>query len=230
MALLDDGDFTRLRSLAFSGVLDLPAVRGFLAAVFSPAAEGERTRRRSAKGKAAAAAAEAAAPAGASSRGHKRKGEAAEMAVGGGGRSSRRKGATETNEAAAAGSPTKLAAAEAVAATESAAVGSDGEAGVVAEAAQQPERRRFGVLAVRSLADELDMREESMETVLSYLEAEEAPCLRMLPTAALSVKVSFYAAKPEALAEQHAVVQVGRMLGKGAGGVEAVVEPTCARL
>jgi ATP-dependent DNA helicase Q4 len=46
-----------------------------------------------------------------------------------------------------------------------------------------------------------------MEAVLSYLEADDAPCLRMLPATALSVKVSFYSAAPETLAPQYPVVQ-----------------------
>ncbi|KAL4428000.1 hypothetical protein ABPG75_002089 [Micractinium tetrahymenae] len=207
VAMLDDGDFTRLRSLAYSGVLDLPAVRDFLAAVFSPAAEGERISRRSAKDKAAAAAKPAATAAGSRSKGRKRKGEAAEAVAADSRRSSRRKGPAEAAEAAQAGQEDDLGAAAESEAEAEAAAGSDGEAGAAAEAEAQPVRRRFGVLAVKKLADELDMREESMETVLSYLEAEEAPCLRMLPTAALSVKVSFYAAAPEALAGHHPVVQ-----------------------
>lgn len=60
VALLDDADFVRLRSLAFSGVLDLAAVRGFLEAVFSPVAEGEQRRRQGGKKAAAAAAKKAA--------------------------------------------------------------------------------------------------------------------------------------------------------------------------
>lgn len=224
MALLDDSDFTRLRSLAFSGVLDLPAVRGFLAAVFSPAAEGERTRRRGANGKAKAAdagePAAVGAAAGGTSRGRKRKGEAAEPVGAGGGRSSRRKGTAEASEAGPTDSLSEAAHEEAGAGAGAASAGSDGEAGGAAEAAPQPQRRRFGVLAVKKLADELDMREEGMETVLSYLEAEEAPCLRMLPTAALSVRVSFYAAAPEALAQQHPVVQVGGVGVDGAQGHE----------
>ena len=78
----------------------------------------------------------------------------------------------------------------------------------------EPAARRFGVLAVRKLAAELDMREDSMETVLSYLEADDCPCLRMLPTAALSVKVSFYAAGPEQLALQYPVVKVRETSGR----------------
>lgn len=217
VALLDDGDFTRLRSLACSGVLDLPAVRGFLAAVFSPAAEGERTCRGSAKGRAAAAAAAFeptdAAACGKSSRGRKRKGDVADAAAAEGVRSSRRKRGAGASGGASDEGPDE--AAQAAAAEGTAAAGGSGEAetkadaDAAAEAEAEPRRRRFGVLAVKRLADELDMREEGMETVLSYLEAEEAPCLRMLPTAALSVKVSFYAAAPEVLAQRHAAAQVG---------------------
>lgn len=166
MALLDDADFLRLRSLACSGVLDLQAVRAFLLAVFSPVAEGER--RRGAK------------------------------AAGGKGRV--QKLARATKEAGDASSDVCDAQNEAAQKTDEASA--EGEDGVAVL------RRRFGVLALKKLAAELDMREESMESVLSYLEAEVHPCLRMLPSAPLSVKVSFYAASSEQLAPQHPVVQV----------------------
>ena len=73
-------------------------------------------------------------------------------------------------------------------------------------------RRRFGVLPSRKMAAELDMREESMEAVLSYMEADADPCLRMLPATALSVRVCFYAATAEELAQTYPVVQVGEQL------------------
>lgn len=224
MALLDDGDFVRLRSLAFSSVLDLAAVRGFLGAVFSPAAEGERVRHggKAAKAKAAKAAA-LAAKAGGSGKGRKRKAatpeaEEAEEADGpeeaAGGAIVEE--ATEAAAAKASGSQQQQHQAEvAVAAAEAsssqqqqeeAAGNPSAGAGAGEAAALAP--RRFGVLAAKQLASELDMREDSMEAVLSYLEADEQPCLRMLPTTALSVKVSFYAAAAEQLALQYPVVRV----------------------
>lgn len=198
MALLDDSDFVRLRSLAFSSVLDLAAVRGFLQAVFSPAAEGQAVPRR---GKAAA----------------KAKGKAAKGKAGGGAggqRGRKRKlaaeeeDAEEEREVEAEGSDDEEAEAETAAAAGEAGASQEQEPEAGVEAPAPP--RRFGVLAVKKLAAELDMREDSMEAVLSYLEAAAAPCLRMLPTTALSVKVSFYAAAAEALAAQYPVVRVRR--------------------
>lgn len=162
MALLDDADFLRLRSLACSGVLDLQAVHGFLLAVFSPAAEGERS---------------CGAKAG-----------------------RRRKCAAATKEAG--GTSSTLCEEE-----DNGALQTDVGSAMELDGARAP-LRRFGVLALKKLAAELDMREESMESVLSYLEAESHPSLRMLPSAPLSVKVLFYAATPEQLASQHPVVQV----------------------
>ena len=193
MALLDDSDFVRLRSLAFSGVLDLPAVRGFLEAVFSPVAEGEKRSRAGARKPATAAAAAA------GGRGRKRKAAAADADA----------PAEEDREVDNAASVSAAAADE-----PSSEPQPEQQALVAGAEGQQPGKgaepaaRRFGVLAVRRLSAELDMREDSMETVLSYLEADDCPCLRMLPTAALSVKVSFYAASPEQLALQYPVVKV----------------------
>ncbi len=220
MALLDDADFVRLRSLAFSGVLDLAAVRAFLQAVFSPAAEGQRVRR---SGKSAAQ------PAGGRSRKRKAAAALAAPASGMDGEDLQLAGASqqlqegeeeeeqqqqqqqqqqddsgrEAQETCAPVGQRQSSHDAEAAAGQDAGSGADAE---VAGAAAAP--RRFGVLAVRQLAAELDMREDSMEAVLSYLEADDAPCLRMLPATALSVKVSFYAAAPEALASQYPVVQV----------------------
>lgn len=201
IALVDDADFLRLRSLAFSGVLDLAAVRAFLQAVFSPAAEGQRSRR---GGKIAAwpagshakkrKAAASVAPTAADEDDAQPKEVAASQQ-----QQQQRAGCTDA-EIAAAGPETSAAAGQqdvvcagaqqrgddsAVASAEQ-----DCEAGTDAGAAAAVVPRRFGVLAVRQLAAELDMREDSMEAVLSYLEADEAPCLRMLPATALFVKVS----------------------------------------
>ena len=224
VALVDDADFVRLRSLAFSGVLDLDAVRAFLQAVFSPSAEGQRKRR---GGKAATQ------PAG--SRGRKRKAAAPAALAATSDEDDGQQGEAaasqqqqqqqqqqqhrSTDGDAAAEGPAAPAAAgqqDGVCAgtqqhssdSTGASAGQEGEDGTDAAAAAAAVPRRFGVLAVRQLAAELDMREDSMEAVLSYLEADDAPCLRMLPATALSVKVSFYAATPEALAQQHPVVQV----------------------
>ena len=237
VALLDDGDFVRLRSLAFSSVLDLAAVRAFLAAVFSPAAEGQRVRRggkvgkaagksaaaggRSRKRKAATAAAgmedggsdheaaasddkegvQAAAAAPTASRRRRGRQQKQQQQEAGEGAAEEEQPATEEEERQQPASGDAEQQHEAGSGEAAAAEGEEASAGAGA-------RRRFGVLAVRQLAAELDMREDSMEAVLSYLEADDAPCLRMLPATALSVKVSFYAAAPEALAAQHPVVQV----------------------
>lgn len=72
---------------------------------------------------------------------------------------------------------------------------------------EEESKRRFGALYCRKLAAELDMQEESIEAVLGYLEADEAPYLRVLPKGALSVKVSFYSTPAEQMAEEHAVVR-----------------------
>jgi hypothetical protein len=169
-------------------------VRGFLEAVFSPVAEGEKRSKAGARKPATAAAAAAA-----GGRGRKRKAAAADAEA----------PAEEDREvdnaapvpAAAAGEPSSEPHPEQQAVV-------PGAEGQQPGKGAEPAARRFGVLAVRRLSAELDMREDSMETVLSYLEADDCPCLRMLPTAALSVKVSFYAASPEQLALQYPVVKV----------------------
>ena len=178
VALLDDGDFTKLRSLAYrsvcgwggcgrgfgwrgwredcmwrahpssvcavnpltllcSGVLDLPAVHRFLEAVFSPAAEGERVPRgrkpgSKAGGKAAASKAAGGRATG-GKRGRKRKVDSEEDVEG-----EQAPGAEEQGEEQQAG----------------------GEPSAGGDAPLAERRRRFGVLALRKLAAELDMREE----------------------------------------------------------------------
>lgn len=192
VALLDDSDFVRLRSLAFSSVLDQAAVGAFLDAIFSPAAEGHRPPRKNAKASAAPLAAAASSRGGA--RGKKRK-AAADVS----------QGSTE-DATAASGAGMGVTEQQPVSCGAVLELGQEDAGTEVAGGAVA--RRRFGVLAVRKLAAELDMREESMESVLSFLEADACPCLRMLPAAALSVKVSFYSAAPADLVDQYPVVQV----------------------
>ncbi|KAI3428841.1 hypothetical protein D9Q98_007658 [Chlorella vulgaris] len=191
VALLDDSDFVRLRSLAFSSVLDQAAVGAFLDAIFSPAAEGHRPPRKNAKASAAPLAAAASSRGGA--RGKKRK-AAADVS----------QGSTE-DATAASGAGMGVTEQQPVSCGAVLELGQEDAGTEVAGGAVA--RRRFGVLAVRKLAAELDMREESMESVLSFLEADACPCLRMLPAAALSVKVSFYSAAPADLVDQYPVVQ-----------------------
>jgi len=68
-------------------------------------------------------------------------------------------------------------------------------------------RRRFGLLPCKKVAGEVDMLEESIEAVLGYLEAEDEPLVRVLPKAAVTVKVSFYAVAAEDLADEHQAVR-----------------------
>jgi ATP-dependent DNA helicase Q4 len=139
-AFLNDDDFFSLRSLAYSGVVELSGVRAVLEALFSPtgAAQGAAPRRKAA--------------------GKKRKAADGEDDE------------EEGEEAAAA-------------------------AGV-----------QYGVLPSRRVSTEVDMSEDSIEAVLSYLEADDPCYVRILPKTAVSAKVSFYAAAPEALAAEHPVV------------------------
>ena len=180
-AFLDDSDFVKLRSLAFSGVLDLDSIRGFLQAVFAPtdqwggAPRSSSSSRKRAEGRAA---------------GERQPKLPRSSAAGGGkahGNDSKKKMEQQQSEAA----------------NHAAAPGAQ-----ECPAQQGPAERRFGVLPSAKLSGDLDMREESMEAILSYLQADTGGYLRMLPSCALSVKVSFYAAKPEQLAEQYPVVQV----------------------
>lgn len=133
-AFLDDRDFVRLRSLAYSGTLDGEAVRGFLEEVFAP-----------------------------------------EPAPG-------TKRATARKPRKKAGTKRKLAAAVEEGEDEEAEVADeeglqqespppDAEpSGAVAEASAGEARMRFQVLPLQKLAAILDMREDSMDTALSYLE------------------------------------------------------------
>ena len=189
VALLDDADFVRLRSLAFSDVLDFEAVRGFLAAVFSPAAEGERRRKQRGQGDTEA---ETAAKRGTTGRKRKAAEEVASDSD------------AENQEQTAEVQRTDHCKMH----REQDGAALKGKATALPKPHAPEPRRRFGVLAVKKLATELDMREESMESVLSFLEADDQPCVRLLAATALSVKVSFYAVAAEQLALQYPAVQV----------------------
>ena len=139
-AFLDDRDFVRLRSLAYSGTLDGEAVRGFLEEVFAPeAAPGpKRAAARKPRKKA----------------GIKRKAAAAveeEEEEG------------EDEEAAGVADEEGL--------QQEPPSGDAGRSGGEAEASAGEARMRFQVLPLQKLAAILDMREDSMDTALSYLEA-----------------------------------------------------------
>ena len=210
VALVDDADFVRLRSLAFSSVLDLAAVRAFLQAVFSPAAEGQRVRRSKAAAKPAGGRGrkrKAAAPAAPATMADEEDSQPAEQAAQQQ-QQQQQQQQRDRSSSQAAPAPARRQDSHNTAGAPAGQESDNDADAVLAGAAAAASLRRFGVLAVRQLAAELDMREDSMEAVLSYLEADDAPCLRMLPTTALSVKVSFYAAAPEALAPQYPVVQV----------------------
>eukprot|EP00887_Chlorella_sp_A99_P001903 scaffold18.g1903.t1 len=225
-AFLDDADFARLRSLAFSAAVDLAAVRGFLGAVFAPAL----------------AVAGGGAPAGAKARGRKRAGagagragarkrKAAALAVesdgeggGSGGGGSAQQAPPGSQQAAAAAAqetvPAMARQQQQLQQQEEEGQSPEQEQGEgpadepptrgpgqeATAAAAEPARRCFGVLPSAKLSTELDLKEEAMETILSYLQADTAGYLRMLPSCSLSVKVSFYAAPPEELQEQYPAV------------------------
>jgi ATP-dependent DNA helicase Q4 len=207
VALLDDADFVRLRSLAFSSVLDRQAVQGLLEAVFSPAALGEQRQGRGGAGRKISSR-----PTTRGKKSVKRKavepadseaGEAEEQADG------LDESRLQEEPAGSGGAATVAAPSQGdEAAPASNLDGTAGRSEADGCAALPHHSRRFGVLAIKKLAAELDMREESMESVLSYLEAGAQPCLRTLPPCALTVKVSFYAVPAEQLAQQHPVVQV----------------------
>jgi hypothetical protein len=80
-------------------------------------------------------------------------------------------------------------------------------AAAAAAAATAANAKCYGVLPSRKLSAEIDMPEDSIEAVLSYLEANDPCHLRVLPKTSVSAKVSFYAATPEALAEEHPIVR-----------------------
>lgn len=55
----------------------------------------------------------------------------------------------------------------------------------------------FGLLPLAETSSELDLREEVMETLLSYLQGDHCPHLLVLPQAPTAVEVYFHRSPPE---------------------------------
>jgi len=70
--------------------------------------------------------------------------------------------------------------------------------------------RTFGVLSLSKIAAELDIQPDTIEAVLSYLDAASTSdadrLLQLMPSVAVAAKVSFYAATPQQLAISHPIV------------------------
>ena len=64
----------------------------------------------------------------------------------------------------------------------------------------------YGVLPLKKLSTELDVQEDTIEGVLSYLEAHEHRLIRLFPPTALAVKVSFYSTPAEEMAQDCDIV------------------------
>lgn len=78
----------------------------------------------------------------------------------------------------------------------------------------------YVVLDSRRVSKELDIKEDVIDSVLVHLELSDQGWIQLLPRCALRAKVSFYGAKPEDVAAQHAVVRV-RCCGVGGSDLHA---------
>jgi len=69
------------------------------------------------------------------------------------------------------------------------------------------EGSQFGVLAIKEAAMELDVAEETMETILSYLQGHDGcGSIAALPSTSVYVDVFFHRTQPSVLAKQHPLV------------------------
>eukprot|EP00891_Asterochloris_glomerata_P005100 jgi/Astpho2/5100/fgenesh1_pm.00073_%23_4_t len=64
----------------------------------------------------------------------------------------------------------------------------------------------YGTLAISKCAAELDMKEETMETLLSYLEAHDGQLVHMLPSTGVTIQVSFYDKPAEEYADGQPII------------------------
>eukprot|EP00884_Botryococcus_braunii_P022637 jgi/Botrbrau1/9057/Bobra.0376s0031.1 len=65
----------------------------------------------------------------------------------------------------------------------------------------------FVIIPVEQSTTDLDMKEEVIDTLLSYLEAGDEKYVINFPKTGESIKISFYNSNPKELAEQHNVIQ-----------------------
>lgn len=64
----------------------------------------------------------------------------------------------------------------------------------------------YGILNIAEASADLDMKEESMESILTYLQAETDPHVVVLPTTSAFLTIYFHQTAPEKLAEGHPVI------------------------
>ncbi|KAK9804407.1 hypothetical protein WJX72_011416 [[Myrmecia] bisecta] len=73
---------------------------------------------------------------------------------------------------------------------------------------QQGDGPAYGLVPVKEMCRQADMKQEVMETLLSYLEADNEPYVNVLPTVGKSISVAFYKHTPEQLALNHSIVEM----------------------
>eukprot|EP00271_Cylindrocystis_brebissonii_P022403 TRINITY_DN8616_c0_g1_i1.p1 TRINITY_DN8616_c0_g1~~TRINITY_DN8616_c0_g1_i1.p1 ORF type:complete len:420 (-),score=74.45 TRINITY_DN8616_c0_g1_i1:573-1799(-) len=89
---------------------------------------------------------------------------------------------------------------------------------------------RVAALPVEGTANELDMKEEVMRTVLAYLETDQEPCLLVLPPMQATCQLTFHKTAPQVLAKHNALVAHVLTRGqKGRSGQHTFDIPTVAR-
>ncbi|DBA84790.1 TPA: hypothetical protein ACH3X1_016785 [Trebouxia sp. C0004] len=72
---------------------------------------------------------------------------------------------------------------------------------------KQGSKPGYGTVDVARVAEVCDMKQEVMETLLSYLEADSDPLIQVLPTTGVTVSVSFYNTAAGKLAAEHAIIR-----------------------